>query len=241
MSLTNPKDFKTLYSLIPHEKRDKVWCFPIRSGKKNPEVPAGTVLKGNLSYRLSYAEALTRLQWGSNVGIYAISGGLMFLDLDVSGKKLLASRGFLDALESKNTTLKIKTRNGGFQYYFWNEGIFPNQVLKENGVQIGELRTDWYYVVGVGSYVAPDENSIGDDGTYRIIREEPISQFCPFGDYFKKNDEIRKDDVKTFVKKTETKDSISLEIYKQRLEDQGKVRRKMTTTERKYLVLERSL
>ena len=156
MSLTNPKDFKLLYSLIPKQRRENVWFFPLRANQKNPDCPGGTILKGNLKYRLGFDEALQRLSWGSNVGIYAISGGLMFLDLDVRGGKLLASQSFLDALDSKYKTLKIKTRNGGFQYYFLNDGKYKNQVLKENNVVIGELRTDWFYVVSVGSYVEPD-------------------------------------------------------------------------------------
>jgi hypothetical protein len=236
MSLTNPTDFQTLLSLIPKNRRENVWLFPIRSNRKNPEVPSGTILKANNAYRLSPSEAIHRLKWGSNVGIYAIYGGLMFLDLDISKGKLLASQSFLDALDLTNKTLTIKTRNGGFQYYFLNDGLFPNQVLKENNITIGELRTDWYYVVSVGSFVNPDKNSIGIDGTYRIIRNEPISQFQAFGDYFKKNEKVKKDETITFSKKTKKTD-ISLEEYDKNLAINGRKREKMSPVEFRFLGL----
>lgn len=239
MSLTNPKDFQILLSLIPKERKENIWFFPIRANRKVPEVPSGTILKENLSYSLSWSESIQRLKWGSNVGIYAIQGGLMFLDLDVSNGKLLASQAFLDALESTNKTLKVNTRNGGFQYYFLNDGLFPNQTIKENDIAIGELRTDWFYVVGVGSYVVPDENSIGDDGTYRIIEERAITQFNPFGDYFKKNEEINNKELKTFVGIRGIEEK--LEDHIKKMDQEKKIRRKYSNPERNFLRVRGSL
>jgi hypothetical protein len=237
MALTNPKDFDLFCDLIPKPSRVNVWFFPIRSNRKNPECPAGTTLKANLAYRMTQNEARNRLVWGSNVGIYALQGGLMFLDLDVSEGKLLASQTFLDALEAKNTTLRIKTRNGGYQYYFLNEGKYPNQVLKENGIQIGELRTDWFYVVSVGSHVEPDTNSLGEaDGTYRISKESPITQFQGFGDFFQENGEIKHEPIKTFSKKTETQD-ISHEEHIKQMETKNMKKRTITQKELKYMGL----
>lgn len=234
-SLTNPKDFVTLWALIPKNKRKNIWFFTIRQNKKNPDVPSGTVLKGNMAYRLDFNEALHRMKWGSNVGIYAITGGLMFLDLDVSEGKLLASESFLSTLESI-PTLTIKTRNGGIQKYFWNNGEYPNQLIKENDITIGELRTDWYYVVSVGSHVEPDEHCRGEqDGTYRIIEEQPISDFKGFGDYFKKNEEVKKEELKTFSKKTDS-GAIQLEEYLKNIEQKGKHRREASIFERKFLL-----
>ena len=234
MSLTNPKDFQTFFGLIPKEKRENIWFFPIRKNKKIPEVPSGTTLKGNCSYRLTFEEARRRLKWGANVGIYALQEGLCFLDLDVKDGKLIASQAILDAIEL-NPTLTIKTRNGGIQKYFWNNGEYPNQVIFETDIAIGELRTDWYYVVSVGSHVEPDEDCLGEpDGTYRISQEVPISQFQAFGDYFRKNEEkINHTEIKTFTGKTANIEK--LEDHIKKLENEKKVRRKYSIPERKFL------
>lgn len=178
MSLTNPKDFSKLWSLIPWNKRENVWLLPIRQNQKLPEIKAGDKWKLNEKYKLLYDEALTRMRWGSNVAIVAITEGLMFLDLDVKDKKFCASNAFLDALELKyKDTFKVKSRNGGIQYYFWNDGKYANQLLKENDIIIGELRTNWQYVVAVGSHVEPDGHNLNGDGIYRIIAENSIQPF----------------------------------------------------------------
>ena len=195
MSLTNPRAFEKLNSLLPTEIKNKLWYIPLRNNGKLPEVKAGDKWKLNEKYRLSYSEADNRLKWGSNVGIVAQEGTLMFLDLDVKEGKILASQRFLDALEL-NQTLTIKSRNGGIQQYFLNDGKYANQLVKENDILIGELRTDWQYVVSVGSHVEPDENCRGEkDGTYRIQKECPISQFQPIAgiDWKRKGNEPAKE------------------------------------------------
>jgi len=177
MANTNPKDFKTFLSLIPKEVLDKVWFFPIRSNRKVPDVPQGTILKANSAYRLTPAQSYQRLKNGLNVGIYALPQGLMFVDLDVSKGKIIASQDILDALDSMNT-LKVQTRNGGYQYYFVNSQNYPTQLLKENKIIIGELRNNWSYVVSIGSYVDIDENNAQGDGTYRILQLNSIKSFA---------------------------------------------------------------
>ena len=163
---TNPKDFKKFVDSIPGEKLEHIWFFPIWANSKRPQ--SQTSLKDNTAMRLDKYQAYERLKDGSNIGVYGLPGGLMFLDLDVKNKKFLASIDLvLDVLEYP--TLTIRTRNGGLQKYFWNNGQYANQLIKENGVIIGELRTNWQYVVSIGSYVPQDENYISGDGTYRIL------------------------------------------------------------------------
>ena len=222
MALTNVKDFKSFLEVIPKDVFEKVWFFPIKQDRKNPDVPSGTILKGNLAYRLSKYDAINRLKWGKNVGIYALKGGLMFLDLDVENGKLLASQSFLDSI-ALNPTLTIQTRNGGIQKYYLNDGEYNNQVIKENGVAIGELRTDWFYVVSVGSYVTPDENSREGDGTYRISEKyNEISKFNGLPIILKRG-EIKKDETK-IINKPEAQ-AISLKNYNISLYQKGKIRR----------------
>jgi hypothetical protein len=222
MALTNVKDFKELLNIIPKEVLKQVWFFPIKQDRKNPDVPSGTILKGNLAYRLSHYDAINRLKWGKNVGIYALKGGLMFLDLDVKNGKLLSSQSFLDTI-ALNTTLTIQTRNGGIQKYYLNDGEYNNQVIKENGIAIGELRTDWFYVVSVGSYVIPDENAMGGDGTYRISEKyNGVSKFNGLPIILKRG-EIKKDETK--IINNPGAQAISLENYNISLAQKGKIRR----------------
>jgi hypothetical protein len=223
MALTNIKDFRELLDIIPKSTMEKVWFFPIKQDRKNPDVPSGTILKGNLTYRLSRYDAINRLKWGKNVGIYALKGGLMFLDLDVKNGKLIASNEFLDSI-ALNPTLTIRTRNGGIQKYYLNDGEYNNQVIKENGIQIGELRTDWYYVVAVGSYVIPDKHSCGD-GTYRLSDEcREINKFNGLPGILRR-DEVKTEEIKTFNRSEE--EPISIQNYNNSLELKGKQRRRI--------------
>lgn len=221
MSNTNPKDFKMFLELLPKELFEYTWFFPLRPSKKNPDCPSGTILKGNLSYRLHPKEAYTRLKWGKNVGIYALPKGLLFLDLDVENGKMLASQKYIDMISSI-PTFTVQTRNGGIQKYFRNDGIYPNQLLYENGIKIGELRADWFYVVAVGSFVDIDEDNCNGDGTYRIVHPNPMVSFPGFENVHKYG-ETTLVEAKLFV---ESRKSISIEEYNNRLINSGKQRRK---------------
>ena len=216
--MTNPKDFEKLLKRIGREKLTDVWFFPLRSHRKNPDCPFGTVLKGNTAYRLDKGDALKRLSSGGNVGIYALQGGLMFLDLDVTNNNYLASERILARLDE---TLTIQTRNGGKHLYYWNDGTYANQDIKENGVKIGELRTDWFYVVSCGSFVDVDDNNTLGDGNYRIIKNVPIIDFQGFPGVVKRG--TIKEKEKLFFEKTEKPVGIvgNVRDYEQRLKDRG--------------------
>ena len=164
--LTNPKEFDVMCGLIPKPRRENIWYFPIRQNTKVPEVPKGTILKNNLSYRLSRIEADKRLHWGSNIGIYALSGGLMFVDFDTDEMGcFLASKEYRDQF---NETFTVLTPSKGIHLYYLNDGEYPNQNLYEGDIQVGELRTDWFYVVAVGSF---------KNEPYKILKESSINKF----------------------------------------------------------------
>ena len=224
--MTNVADFKKLIARIPADRFKNVWFFPLRQDRKNPDVPSGTILKGNLAYRLDVKSCLYRLKQGKNVGIYGLLGGLMFLDLDVSKGEIIASEHFMKQIPS---TFMVRTRNGGYQYYYLNQGLYPNQIIKENNIQIGELRTNWYYVVGAGSFVTPDENNNGGDGTYRVIKDIPIAEFSGVGNYIQQG--IIKDDLERFSKVTLKQDEVTLEDYNKKLVEKGKTNKRKLDTE----------
>lgn len=234
MTFTKPDDFKKLLPNIPDERFKNIWFFPVRQDRKNPDVPSGTVLKGNTAYCLTVREALTRLRSGKNIGIYALTGGLMFLDIDVKDGKIKASKEFIKQIPE---TFTVKTRNGGFQFYYLNEGNYPNQIIKENDIEVGELRTDWYYVVGVGSYVTPDENNADGNGIYHIEKNISVTSFHGLENYLKTREKPI-GTIQTFSKKTEAKDEIKLEDYNIKLQEKGKTKRKLCSAELRYLQLE---
>ena len=182
MTLTKPSDFKTFEQIIPKSRREHVWFFPIRGSRKTPDCPIGTVLKNNADMRITRTEVEKRLQWGQNYGIYALPGGLMFLDLDTDEHGCIkASKEFREQIPK---TFTVITRSGGLHYYFLNDGLYPNQVIYEDKTAIGELRTDWYYIVGVGSYVDP--------GQYHIFHEDIITNFSHIEGIRKHGEEEKK-------------------------------------------------
>lgn len=235
ITATALSEFKKLLSKIPNDRFKNTWFIALRQNRKNPDCPGGTVLKGNTAYRLMVKDCITRLKWGKNIGIYAMSGGLMFLDLDVEKGKLKASEEFLQKI---TPSFCVKTRNGGMQYYYLNDGGYPNQIIKENGVDIGELRTDWYYVVGVGSYVIPDENNGNGDGTYRVINDATIAPFSGLDGYIEKRSEPQKDEVQIINKVTEVKKGVSIDEYQKKLKEQGKKPKKATESMVKSMLME---
>jgi hypothetical protein len=169
---TDPAQFRRLLELIPEGVLDKAWFIPLGKGVKTPDVPTGAMLK-DVKYRLSADQALERLKKGLNVGIYAIPQGVLFLDADTDNGKIVLP---LDIRQNIPATLTIKTRNGGLQYYFINNGLYKNKVYRFNGAKAGEIRADWYYVVAPGSFVQPDEHAAqGADGMYRIINDVGIA------------------------------------------------------------------
>jgi predicted ATP-dependent serine protease len=94
-------------------------------------------------------------------------------------------------------------------------------VIKENGIPIGELRTDWYYVVSVGSYVIPNEHSCGD-GTYRLSGEcREINKFNGLPEILRR-DEVKTKEIKTFNK--QEPEPVSIKKYEVSIEQKGKQR-----------------
>jgi len=163
--------FRRFLELIPDEVMPNVWFIPLVAGTKTPDIPKGASTKDE-KYRLEPEQALDRIKNGANVGIYALPKGLLFLDADTDKGYIVLPE---DIRAKIPPTFTIKTRNGGLQYYFINNGSFKNKIHTYNGAKAGEIRADWYYVVAPGSYVKPDDDAGQDaEGIYRIINDVPI-------------------------------------------------------------------
>jgi hypothetical protein len=168
---TDPAQFQRFLTLIPDEINPHIWFIPLGMGLKSPDIPKGESAKDE-KYRLTPEKAHERIKKGINVGIYATPGGLLFLDADTDKGNIVLPEEIRKTIPA---TLTIKTRNGGLQYYFINNGAFKNKVHTYNGKNAGEIRADWYYVLAPGSYVKPDEDAGKDaEGVYKIINDAPI-------------------------------------------------------------------
>lgn len=170
---TNTKEFQLLISRIPADVLPNVCFIPLKPGTKDPDVPKGAKLKDNIDkFRISHEQACDRLVAGGNVGIYALSGGLLFLDADTESGGLVLPQDIINTIPG---TLTIKTRNGGRQYYYLNDGKIENNNHTYKGKKSGEIRAEWLYVVAPGSYVRPDQNATPDaTGAYTIFDDAPI-------------------------------------------------------------------
>lgn len=218
MSNTNPKDFLKFINLLPKEIIDNMWFIPLWSDSKLPQVRDD--LKFNTKYKLSSDQAYLRLKNGSNVGMYALPGGLMYLDLDVKKGQFLASDTLIDRVMNI-PTVTIKSRNGGIQKYFLNDQIHANQLIKEKGVIVGELRVAWQYVVSIGSSVPIDEDNRYGSGIY--TRDAKYSLISEFNGVYGLDPLILIEDKKQKITKKEKSmwnsdlvqaDKISMEDYK---------------------------
>ncbi|MBO8180668.1 MAG: bifunctional DNA primase/polymerase [Archaeoglobus sp.] len=162
---TDPQQFTKLLEKLP--QNINVAFIPLVENSKEPNVPKGVKIKECLDeIKLSKDEALSRIQRGLNVGIYAFPQGLCFVDID---------RPDLIDISELPESFTVKTRNGGYQIYYQNPGIERNYILKLDGQKIGELRANWQYVVAPGSYVPPDEEKFeGATGLYEVIKDVEI-------------------------------------------------------------------
>lgn len=168
---TDPEEFKKTWDRIPEATRANVWLIPLKAGSKEPDIPKGAKLK-DPTYRLTYEQARARLTAGDNVGIYALPGGLLFLDTDTKAGNLVLPQENINTIPA---TMTAKTRNGGRQYYYLNNGKIGNNNHAHNGIKAGEIRAEWLYVVAPGSFVKPDKDATPDaTGLYSIVNDALI-------------------------------------------------------------------
>ena len=206
---TDPAQFKRLLELIPVETMANVRFIPLRKGTKEPDIPKGGSLK-DPKYWMTPKQALDRLKAGLNVAMYASPQGVLFFDVDTEKGTIVIPEEIRAKIPE---TLTIRTRNGGLQYYYHNNGTFKNLIYLYNGQKAGEIRADWWYVVAPGSYVKPDTDATPDaDGLYRIIKDAPISIFDKIPEGIK----IKEDKPKVEIKnenKGNWKNELGMPLY----------------------------
>ncbi len=124
-----------------------------------------------------------------NYGAYAFEDGLCFVDFDMDpsspGNTVVPFDKISEFAQTLNT-FGVKTRSGGYQFYFQNPGLADNPHIyyspdkHQDGeplIDAGELRCKNQYVVCPGSYV-PKQGPKGfsDDatGVYEVVWDSPI-------------------------------------------------------------------
>lgn len=183
MTNTNFNEIKKLFRHIPRTVLKNVSFIELHNGTKIPF----SRFKEKENW-LTYYQVKDRMHSGSNIAVLARQNGLMFLDIDSDEDgNLKASEEFIEGIPK---TFTVQTRSNGNHYYFLNENKYPNQLVYEKGVEIGELRTNWQYVVAPGSWVDPAQ--------YTVLCDYPIAKLE--GDilqYLKKGsiDDIQKPEI----------------------------------------------
>ena len=150
-----------------------------------------------------------------NYGCYAFPDGLCFLDFDLDpnnpGNLVVPFEKIYELVETFNTFV-VRTRAGGYQFYFKNPGLEDNPHIYyvppghqegEPLIDTGELRCKNQYVVCPGSYVPKDgPKGFTEDanGVYTVVWDFPIQtlDLAQFPSWLKTHDPVKE----TLQKKT---------------------------------------
>lgn len=166
----------------------------LRHGEKNPAATSGLKLEDgtlNPRWKLTPDEATAKMEAGANIGAYGSPGGLLFIDVDLTGGKLPIPPATVEAMIEALDTFTVRTRSGGYHLYFQNvgpvgDGTTRNPHIWWHGQDAGECRADWQYVLMPGSFVDPDHDPTGKGkkgktadatGYYSIRHDAPIRPF----------------------------------------------------------------
>lgn len=183
--------FNLRLDAIPEKNQYWVPLIPTVE-KKAPQASKGLDIKGNILtpptqkeredgaeyIRITPIEARKRVQHDLCYGIYAVHGGLCFIDIDTHKGNLKITDDQLSELIKSFGTFVVKTRDGGYHFYFINDTETPNGLIYVNGINSGELRTNWEYVIGPGSYYAKSDDAVkGATGRYTIFKNQAIQRY----------------------------------------------------------------
>lgn len=177
----NVSDFDKLAARINEAGDIRYALIPLVKNDKNPAIRVN--IKENIdSVKLPIEKARARLADEiGNIGIYAYPDGLCFLDIDINNGELVLPQEMIDNIISSADTFTVKTRSGGYQLYFLNDGNEDNPHIFFHGVDAGELRCNWQYVVATGSYVPVEVGKKGylpgATGRYEVIHDRPFRKF----------------------------------------------------------------
>ena len=184
---TKPEEFITFHkALMSNAPADYVpWYFPVSQHNKDPDAfaigaraPVGE--KSRYSWkaqhaRLSYEEALDRLEKGYNVGISArLNDPLCIIDIDC----------FCFVQDMPNSLI-VRSRKGiGLHGFFWWKDTRPKLNIPTES--FGEVRASDQYVVCSGSYCTTYPEDVKNERMPEEIETE-VLKCTDLGNYVVKN------------------------------------------------------
>lgn len=164
-----PKQFRTFHQCLMAEAPEcyEPYYFRVEKAGKAPATEYGSWKKE--VNRLSFEEAIAHMEDGGNVGIAGKPDDPL-VNFDIDDGEATEPEDFVE-------TLRAKSRSRGESWHGWGfnpEGDIPNLPTDE----LGEIRTDWQYVVAPGSFVASASEEIPDDaddpGFYTVEHETSV-------------------------------------------------------------------
>jgi hypothetical protein len=159
--------------------------------KPNEKVPHGSDSWKTRTFSIPYARDLIEKQ-NYNIALVCHVDGFAVIDVDLSAGKLPIPENVLQEMITRYDTLTIKTKSGGIQLIFQNVGITKyfvdggnaaNPKLLYQGKDIGEIRTNFAYVLFPGSYVPIEYDKKGHTkdatGMYTVVLDRPVRELSP--------------------------------------------------------------
>ena len=160
---TNPEEFRRFHCLLTKQNPNyHPYYFALNSNRKDPI--EGVSWK---AARLSFEDALDKMQRGFNIGIAGTdTDNLVIIDIDDLKK----------VNDSKPTLITKSRKRIGMHCFYFSEDEKSDNIFVDSAKQniatekCGEVRSSWQYVVVAGSYVPVDPQEKDDDGNLLMER-----------------------------------------------------------------------
>jgi len=162
-------EFRRFHDLLTAHAPDgyEPHYFRVEPAGKAPALSHGS-WKGEEN-RLTVEEAVEWMQKGGNIGIAGTADDPL-VNIDVDDGEATTPDDIPDTLRARS-----RSRTGQHYWGFNPEGDIPNLPTDE----LGEVRTDWQYVVAPGSFCASASEEIPDGaedpGYYTVEHEAPVA------------------------------------------------------------------
>lgn len=168
---TNVKEFQVFHHLLTMGRPDYTpFYFVLKPSSKQPLPERGSWKEA----KVTYEEACAWMRNGYNIAIAGTDRDpLVIIDVDVEG-----------AITDIKATLSVRTRKRTGRHYFYFTSDPRCKVNVPTAEHLGEVRSNWQYVVVTGSYVRtdvskletpPPETQMNLLGMYTIEDDTPVA------------------------------------------------------------------
>lgn len=163
------EEFRRFHDLLTSNAPEgyRPWYFRVERAGKAPDTKRGSWKEETA--RLTVREAVQWLKDGGNVGVAGRPDDPL-VNIDIDDGEETTPEDLPDTLRARS-----RSRCGWHGWGFNPEGDIPNLPTDD----LGEVRTDWQYVVAPGSFVASAAGEIPDGadspGYYTVEHEAPVA------------------------------------------------------------------